>query len=73
MAKKTQKSSQFKTIKEMVFSHFDKNGLDDIDHDLLVTQAKQIKKDTKYNKYHTSYWKSKWKTAQKPEKAKSAK
>lgn len=64
MAKKKKVDKTFKTIKQMIFNLFEKNGLENLDLDDIVKKAQAIKKDTKFDKYHLSYWKSKYKSFQ---------
>ena len=59
--KKVEIINNFKTIKEMCFYYFKNNKLTQDNLNFITLEAKKIKKDTKFNKYHLSYWKSKFK------------
>lgn len=49
------------TIKSLIYSMFEKTSLDEVKfNDELVKKVKQIKKDSKFDRYHLSYWKSKY-------------
>ena len=64
MTKKTAtKVKQVKvTIKKVCFDLFKKKGLDEVELDFILPLVKKVKKDTKFDKYHLSYWKSKYRT-----------
>lgn len=61
--KKGGKMSQYirGTLIKSIYAYFDKVGIDNVNYEDTETLAKSIKKDTKFNKYHYSWYRNDYK------------
>ena len=59
--KKKRKKYKRGTLIKQIYAYFDKVGVDDAKYDVCEKLAKKIKPDTKFNKYHFSWYKNDYK------------
>lgn len=61
-SKKTSKKSGYKrgSLSKAIYEHFDKVGVDEAKYEDCLKLAKEVKKDTKFDKYHMSWYKNKY-------------
>ncbi len=60
--KKSAKKSGYKrgSLSAAIYELFDKKGVDEVTYDECLELAKSVKKDTKFDKYHFSWYKNKY-------------
>ena len=60
--KKSTKAKGYKrgSLSSAVYEYFDKVGVDEAKYDDVLTLAKKIMPKTKFNKYHLSWYKNKY-------------
>ena len=60
--KKSAKKSGYKrgSLSAAIYELFDKVGVDDVKYEDCLKLAKEVKKDTKFDKYHFSWYKNKY-------------
>jgi len=65
-AKKTTEEATYKrgSLGTAIYSYFDKVGVDNADYEETLKLAKSVKSNTKYNKYHLSWYKNKYREIQ---------
>lgn len=61
---KTKSGYKRGSLSSSVYSHFDKVGVDEAKYDDVLALAKKIMPKTKFNKYHLSWYKNKYRLAQ---------
>lgn len=62
-AKKAKKGYKRGSLSTAIYTHFDKVGVDEAVYEECLKLAKSIMPNTKFNKYHLSWYKNKYRQA----------